>query len=210
MQKCFWRLAVGLVAIILATTSQAYATSITFYLDQNGTGSVPSAGTIALNDGLTGEGPDTIDVLVTLNPGFEFAKTGSGDALAFNLAGDPAVSIVDITDGIAIGPTNANEPPFGSFNYAVSCTSGCGNGGSNPTPGPLTFDVVLSGITLDMFVGNSQGYYFTADLTGRNLAALGQANISEGGLAAIPEPMSLSLVGAGLIGTVLRQRRRRS
>ena len=191
--------------------SRANATSITFNLDHGATGPVGNGGTITLDDTLGG--PNTVHVLVTLNDGYKFVKTGAGDALAFNLSGDPAITITDITSGFAIGPTHVSEPPFGTFNYSVSCTTGCGNGGSAPNPGPLDFDVVLTGITLESFVVNSSDYYFASDLIGPgptgvlrtgNMGALGGDRTTD--IAAVPEPASLTLLGTGLMYVARRFR----
>jgi hypothetical protein len=213
MRASAWKAAIAMMVAIVVMASRANATTLTFYLNQSGTGPVGNAGTITLDD--TIGGANTVNILVTLNSDYKFVKTGAGDALAFNILGDPSISIVDITSGFAIGPTNHNQPPFGSFNYAVSCTTGCGNGGSNPNPGPLSFDVQLVGITLGSFVGNGAGYYFASDLIGPgpngdrvtgNMGALGRTGDTQ--ISAVPEPASLMLFGTGLAFAARKLRRR--
>jgi len=211
MKARVWKLTVALVTATMLIATRANATSVTFHLDQGATGPLGNAGTVTLDDSVSG----TVNILVTLNSGYDFVKTGAGDALAFNLSGDPAIGIANITSGFAVGPTNHNEPPFGTFNYSVSCTTGCGNGGSNPNPGPLSFDVLLTGITLDNFVGNAKGYYFASDLIGPgaegrratgNMAALGPQQTTQ--IDPVPEPASLTLLGTGLMFAGRKLRRR--
>jgi hypothetical protein len=203
----------ALVVMTVLTASPASATSITYFLNQSGTGPVGTAGTITLDDA----GADSVDILVTLNEGYGFVKTGAGDALAFNILGDPVITIDGITAGFAIGPEHEDESPFGTFHYSVSCTTGCGNGGSQPNLGPLSFDVHLTGITVDSFIANSDGYYFASDVIGPgadgvpltgNVAANGLV-ITKTDVTPVPEPTSLVLLGSGLIGSVYKWRRKR-
>ena len=218
--------AVAAVAMTALTASQAKATSVTYYLNvssvsMGGHGPVGTAGTVTLddvldNDDINPNQTNVVDVLVTLNPGYDFVKTGAGQALAFNIFADHAISIEDITTGFSAGLTTGdNASPFGTFDYNVVC-SGCGNGGSNPLHGPLTFDVLFSGITVDSFVANDLGFYFAADVIGPdatgkrvtgNMGARGPENPPVQ-INAVPEPASLMLLGTGLMFGARKLRRR--
>ena len=113
-------LAFAMLAFIVRPAS---ATSITYQLTVDhctgGCGSSPF-GSVTLNDfGGTG------DVLVTvaLTSGNRFIDTGFAGAFAFNLLGDPTISVTSITSGFAlVSPTagSLHFDGFGFFDYAIS------------------------------------------------------------------------------------------
>ena len=150
------------------------------------------------------------DVLVTLTlfNGDEFVKTGAGNALAFNLTGNPAITISALTSGFSVGPASAHASAFGTFEYTVTCT-GCGPGASSPLLGPLSFDVQLAGggsLSISDFVGNGGGHFFAADILGTNGATGNVAADGPGKSSSAPEPSAtlLGLTGLAALSGIRR------
>lgn len=155
--------------------------------------------------------PNEVQITVSLNPvEGGFVNTGAGEAFEFNILNDPAISISNLTAGFSAGPAPAHASAFGAFDYSISCTA-CGPGGSNPQPGPLSFDVaVTSGIlTIGDFIPNAKGYLFASDILG---STGNTGNVGAGPPdAPTPEPATWMLMGAALAGFgYVRTQRRES
>jgi hypothetical protein len=187
---------------MLAFSPAARATS-TFVLTQDactGTCGTGPYGTITLDQTTS----TLVTVTETLAANEIFAGTGAGQALEFNVSG--GVTIANITSGFAIGPAPATASAFGTFLESVTCTA-CQGGNANNPAGPLSFTVTsASGVAIAFFIANSGGFFFASDIVGAN-GNTGNVADNDPGATVTPEPVSLSLVGASLIGLALLRRR---
>jgi PEP-CTERM motif len=161
---------------------------------------------------VTQAGTDTVQVDATLSAGDQFVSTGFSGSFAFDLIGNPAISVSDLTAGWSLLSTNAGSlhfDGFGDLEYAVVCNA-CGNGGSHPFAGPVSFDVSAAGLTpasfQDLSSGGSAQVSFVADILGTTgkTGPVG-ATLSS---TSVPEPATLGLMGIGLAGATLLRRRR--
>jgi hypothetical protein len=104
------------------------------------------------------------------------------------------------------GPVN--QSPFGSFQYAVDCTSGCSKGYKATSATQLSFVVSApAALTINDITKNGSGYFFASDVAN---TAGATGNIGATGLkAGVPEPATwaMMILGLGGVGATLRRRR---
>ena len=200
------------VALGMGYTAPAFAVPDLLFTFDGSNGGPGTFGTVRLHQLAGG-------VEVTVTPSGGFVSSGDGEALLFNLTGHPNLTgdVSLTTAGFSLDPT---LPPnlihadgSGNWQYGIICDvpAGCGNGGSNPNPGPLVFDINLAGLSINDFIftntggqgdKGSNGFYF-ASATTDGLAWTNTAGVPQGGDGsgdAAPEPGSLLLLAAGLMG----------
>jgi len=173
------------------------------------------AGTCCFEVGLHQVDANDMQVTVTLTGGAQyFVATGAGNhpGFAFNLAGDPTISVTSINGPWTLSDVNyssvaTNGPSMGTFDYFIDNP---GPGASKHNSDPLVFTIYdAAGITYSDFVANSAGFYFAADIMdaggSTGISGINQAPPTP---SAVPEPSSIALLGDGLLSAagVLRRR----
>lgn len=179
-----------------------------------------SYGSVTLHQEASG----VVEVTVKLTSGEGFTNTGTGAPIGFDITGNPTITETDFNNtafsagSVSSGQSNKFDGA-GDFQYDVSCGSsaspaGCGTGGNSPNPGPLSFDVTATtgpALTVNSFVSNGTSFFASdicksivtsGDKAGQ-CAAGSNTGIVYGGpvtIVTVPEPMTLVLFGAGLLG----------
>jgi len=193
---------------VLAFLPAARATA-TFTLNVDscsGTCGTPPFATVTLDQTTA----TLVTVTETLAANERFAGTGAGSSLEFDVSSAVgAITVGSITSGFSNnGPDSASA--FGSFPDSVTCNdpASCHGGQAGNTAGPLSFTVTsTTGVTIADFIANTSGYYFASDIVGNNGKTGNVGDSDPGVIGVIPEPASLSLVGACLIGLGILRRR---
>jgi hypothetical protein len=189
----------AVVTVLFSAVPASASLSFTLNSGSSGQGSGPF-GTVKLVQVSSTE----VQVTVTLSGGAQFVETGSHQTFDFQIKNDPTISITGVTSGFAVGSTGVTQSGFGDFDYSIDCTA-CGSGASSPQPGPLVFDVSVSSGTLSIndFIKNSNGWYFSADLFVNGKTGPVGSNV-------LPEPTSYLVFAVGLLGLIAFRRRYRA
>jgi len=165
------------------------------------------AGLNAFNVTLQQVSSTDVNVVATLTQGAVwFADTGGGGhpGFAFNINGDPGITITNISapwsaGDVHLATVTTNGPSLGTFNYFIGNP---GPGTSAANAGPLSFDVNLaSGISINDFISNTAGYYFAADIaTGPGVTGESGISATPTTTSAVPEPSSVALLLISVAG----------
>jgi hypothetical protein len=168
---------------------------------------------------LTQVGANMVNVFVDLLDGYGFVNTGGDHTpFAFNLTSEAGLSAVftspaggTYTSGMfSLNTAGGANTPYGT--YGVAIDNSAGNGSGSAYYGDLAFTLTGTGLTTNSFVANTDGYYFSADLTdGRNTGAVAwSGRVGGGGQGSVvPEPSTYVLLASGMIGLVGVARRRK-
>jgi hypothetical protein len=177
---------------------------------------------------VTQDGTDAVTIdLKFINSSYGILNSGHHLPLAFDLnstglAGTLSIPTATFThptggtyaDGTFTLSSGGTQSGLGTFNVGLSNSAGNGSGKAYYGELEFTLDSTMALDTSD-FIKNSDGYYFTADLTnGSKTGPQGWGcDISDCRTTPpppVPEPLTLSLFGAGLAGAVAMRRRKKA
>jgi hypothetical protein len=201
------------VAVIVVGGSGSAKASVIYDLTSNHCSDATacgSPGTIFGNVTLDQNGAN-VDITVALNnPPYVWAKTGSVDDMAFKfnatgvVLGDITVNQTFAGQTLAAATGALNGDGTGNFVFGIQCTT-CGGGLSTVVFSNIVFHVANATIA-DLTAPNNLGNVFVADIGNSTNGATGPIDASTPHTP-VPEPISLSLVGGGLLALGLFRKR---
>jgi hypothetical protein len=205
--------------ILAAPVSTALASPIgTTETFSSSVGTQPSnAGTITL----TQISANAVQIFADLGASYGFINTGGPHtpfAFQLNVSGGLSISswatptngITAASNVFSLNTAGGSATPYGTYNTALDYSGG--NGSSRGYFGDLKFIVTrAAGLDLTNFVSNGTAF-FTADLSdGRNTGSQAWVAAPLVTVTNVPEPLTLSLLAAGLLGAgALRRRQRKA